>query len=44
MEVLPQDVNSILSLGQNTLQCRHGLEDNAGRRVRRLWAQVDTGE
>ena len=31
MRHLAQDVNGILSLGQNTIQWMHGLEDNAGR-------------
>jgi hypothetical protein len=42
-EVLAPDVNGILSLGQNTIQWAHGLEDNASCRMRRLRAQVDTG-
>ena len=39
---LAQDVNGILSLGQNTIQWTHGLEDNAGRGMRRLRTSVDT--
>ena len=42
IEVLAPDVNGILSLGQNTIQWAHGLEDNASRSLRRLRASVDT--
>ena len=44
IEVLAPDVNDILSLGQNTIQWAHGLEDNASCGMRRLRAQVDTGD
>gem|GEM_PF-5874838 len=40
--LLAQDVNGILPLGQNTIQWMHGLEDNAGRGMRRLRTSVDT--
>lgn len=42
IKVLAQDVNSSLSLGQNTIQWTHGLEDNAGRGMRRLRTSLDT--
>jgi hypothetical protein len=43
-EVLDPDVNSIMSVGQNTIQCLYGLEDNASCCMRRVRAQVDTGD
>jgi hypothetical protein len=44
MLVFTQDVNGILSLGQNAVQCLHGLDENAGRRMRRVRASLDTGD
>ena len=44
MEVLTQDVNSIVSLGHNAILCLYGLEDNAGRGLRCVRAQMDTGD
>jgi hypothetical protein len=42
IELLAQDVNGILSLGQNTIQWAYGLDDNADRGMRRLRTPVDT--
>src|ERR1700757_1150959 len=36
------DVNSIMSIRQNTIQWRHGVENDAGRCLRRMRASVDT--
>jgi hypothetical protein len=33
-----------MSCGHNAIQWRHGLDENADRRMRRLRAQVDTGD
>jgi hypothetical protein len=43
MEAFTQDVNGIMSLEQNAVQWQHGLDENAGRRLRRVRASVDTG-
>lgn len=42
IELLTKDVNGSLSLGQNTIQWQHGMEDNEGRGMRRLRASLDT--
>jgi hypothetical protein len=42
-EMRRQTSMDILSFGQNTIQWLHGLGENAGRRMRRLRAQMDTG-
>ena len=42
IELIAQDVNGILSLGQNTIQWAYGLDDNADRGMRRLRTSVDT--
>ncbi len=42
IELLAQDVNGILSLGQNTIEWAYGLDDNADRGMRRLRASLDT--
>jgi hypothetical protein len=44
MEVFTQDVNGILSLGHNAVQWLHGVDKNAGRRLRRVRTSVDTGD
>jgi len=43
IRALLREVNGVMSIGQNATM-RYGLEDNAGCSVRRMRAQVDTGD